>query len=229
MLWPVLEVLVDLDYINHMYKNFIYCHFIPLLLTIGCGSSVSKNESDYIPLENGFGCLLQSKEIYPMHKAAMAGLVYSNTNGNKFAVWSCIDGVFEVQITNNIAVFVGGKTEESISANQKMGQRLIAFEAPYGPPLDITDEVLENYCSKNNCAITNIVKNSFTSLTKTNDLIKIEFVIIKNGLRGKGSVDADGGTEIISWRNIEAIMADVKKNGKLKKEKQSGIEYLQKE
>ena len=95
--------------------------------------------------------------------------------------------------------------------------------------MDITDQVLQKYCAETGVAFTNVIKDSFVCLTKTNGLLQIGFGILKRNERGPGDITAHDATMTISWHDIEAIMADVKKNGKLKKEKWSGTEYLQKD
>lgn len=95
--------------------------------------------------------------------------------------------------------------------------------------MDITRQIYADYCAKTSVKMTNIIQNSFAGVFQTNDSVRIEFSIIKIGLRGEGSVDSDDGTEIISWNDISKIVAEVRKDGKRKKEQKSGFEYLQKE
>ena len=87
---------------------------------------------------------------------------------------------------------------------------------------------MQKYCAESGVKRADIVKDSFVSLTKTNDALRIDFVILRRGLKSPDSIDDGDGIAIISWHDIEAIMQDVKKTGKLKKEKRSGTEYLQK-
>jgi hypothetical protein len=212
-----------------MKIQIILCALTTSVLFSGYASESTNN---FIPLENGFGYGQHSYESYPMHTAIWSGLQYQDSTGKKTDVWPYISAIWgpAVQITNNIVVLVGGKAEiYEIDGRERLRDRLIAFQAPSGPPLDITDQVLKKYSSESGIAFTNIVKDSFHSLLKTNGALQIDFVILKRDLRGVGSIDADGGTAIISWHDIETIMQDVKKNGKLKKEKWSGTEYLQKD
>jgi hypothetical protein len=132
-------------------------------------------------------------------------------------------------ITNNVAVLVGGKAELYEDGVERLEQRIIAFEAPVGPPLDITEQVLKKYCVETGVAITNITKDPFGALRKKDGVVEMDFAILRRNERGPGDITIHGTTLTISWHDIEAIMADVKKNGKLKKEKWSGTEYLQKE
>lgn len=200
---------------------------VPIVLS-GCDNPPEK-KYDFQPLENGFGFEGHSKETYPMHEAAWAGLVYKQSNNVSVAVWPYVMQVSEIQITNNIAVLVGGVSEIKSDGHEGLTQRLIAFEAPAGPTMDITGDVFKKYCSETSVNLTNIIKDSFATLTKTNNGLLLEFGIIKIGLRVEGSVDAEGASEVVSWDEIRGIMRDVKKNGKVKKEKWSGAEYLQKE
>jgi hypothetical protein len=108
------------------------------------------------------------------------------------------------------------------------GQAL--FKGPSGPPMDITDQILEKYYAVTVLGLTNFMKDGFASLTKTNNLIRIEFVSTKGMPGGKDFYSsAFGCHQIISWNEIDAIVQDVKQNEKLKKEKWSGTEYLQKD
>jgi hypothetical protein len=95
--------------------------------------------------------------------------------------------------------------------------------------LDITDQVLQKYCADSGVNFTNVIKDSFVALTKTNGALQILFGIIKIGERGPGSINDHDASLTISWHDVEAIMQDVKKNGKAQKEKWSGFEYLQKQ
>lgn len=205
-------------------SGFLFC------LLVGCSSGSSHRDSeDFNPLENGFGFVQHSKKTYPMHSAVWAGFVYQGSNGTRVAVWPYIDEIEKIQITNNLAVLVGGKAELYEDGRERLRQRLIAFEAPAGPPMDITDQVLQKYSAESGVELTNIIKDTFVYLTKSNAALKIDFSIINIGERGPGTKNMHHGTEMISWRDIEAIMQDIKKTGTLKKEKWSGTEYLQKE
>lgn len=209
-------------------KSNIHIVAILALISTGCGRSNSF-QNDFEPLKNHFGILSHVESTYPMHKAVSASLVYQNPNGSTVVIWPYIDAVAKIQITSNYVVLVGGKADAYKDGHERLSQRLIAFEAPSGPPMDITDDVLKKYCVKSGVAFTNIIKDSYASLIETNGLLQIDFGIIKTGLRGEGSIDAEDGAFVVSWDEIKSIMAEVKKTGKLKKEKWSGVEYFQKE
>lgn len=190
----------------------IISYSIIFFLLVGCSKSY------FLPIENGFGYGGHS-EGFPDRKT-WAGLQYRDSTGKTTDVWGYLSNTSPVvQITNNLAVFVGGVYDDG---RDRFSERLMVFEAPNGPPMDITDQILQRYCAGSGFKRTDIVKDSFASLTKTNDAVKIDFVTLKEG------TIADG-IEVISWRDIEGIMADVKKNGKLRKEKWAGFEYLRKE
>ena len=133
-----------------------------------------------------------------------------------------------VQITNNVAVLVGGIAhrypEDGV---ERLSDRLIAFEAPAGPPMDITEQVLLKYCADNGIKRANVIQDSFVSLTRTKDVLQITFGVLKED--EKGNSTAQDTTNTISWHDIETIMSNVKQTGNLKKEKWSGVEYLQKD
>jgi len=95
--------------------------------------------------------------------------------------------------------------------------------------MDITDQVLLKYYTGTSFGLTNFMWDSFVSLTKTNGSIKIEFSSDKIRAGSKNIWDPFDSTMTISWNEIDAIMQDVEQNGKLKKEKWSGTEYMQKD
>jgi hypothetical protein len=193
-----------------------------ILLFAGCDKS---NADKFLMIENGFGYGGHSQG-FPDRKT-WAGLQYQDPTGKRTDVWAYLSMASPaVQITNNLAMLVGGVYDDGM---KRFNDRLIVFEAPAGPPMDITDQVLRKYCAESDVAFTNVVNNSFTSITKTNSAVQIEFGILKRGERGLGTINIHDASMTISWHDIEAIMADVKRTGKLKKEKWSGVEYLQKE
>jgi hypothetical protein len=105
--------------------------------------------------------------------------------------------------------------------------RLIAFKGPVGPPMDITDQVLMKYYNGTDMSLTNW--SGYNSLDKTNGSILITFGSAKIRPGSKNIWDGFDCFQTISWNEIDAIMQDVKQNGKLKMEKWSGTEYLQKD
>ena len=133
-------------------------------------------------------------------------------------------------VNNDTAVLIGGKAALYPDGNERLTERLIAFNGPTGPSMDITDQVLMKYYAGTGMGLTNFMWGSLGSLTKTNNLIQIPFGSSKGMPGSKEFFPTAFDCHLtISWRDIEAIMADVKKNGKLKKEKWSGFEYLQKD
>ena len=196
---------------------------------VSCDRETSKKEADsFQPLANGFGFGQFSKETSPMHRAIWADFEYRDTNGVKTVVWPYIDEVASIQISNNFAVLLGDKAKTYKDGKERLAPRVIAFEAPSGPPADVTDSILQKWSLENGVPFSDVTQDGFASLTITNGSLKLEFIVWKRGLRGPDTIDVVGGTAIIAWSEIEAIIQDVKKTGKLKKEKWSGVEYLQK-
>jgi hypothetical protein len=214
-----------------MKTKIIFCGLAVLLL-VGCSKAAGTKEKDFTPIENGSGFGYVTHVSGFTDRSLSEGLLFQDSKGNRTRVWPYLQMIWgdNIQVTNNFAFFVGGIAhvykEDGV---ERLSDRLMAFEAPAGPPMDITDQVLKKYCAESSVAFTNVVKDSFVSLTKTNDALKIEFCILKRDERASGDITIHGTTNIISWRDIEAIMQDVKQNGKLKKEKRSGTEYLQKD
>lgn len=193
-----------------------------MLLIAGCDMGKSDKS---LPIENGFYYVGHSRG-FP-DRNSWIDLEYQNSTNKMTVVWACLAMANPViQITNKLAVFVGGVYDDGM---KRFGDRLIAFEAPVGPPIDITEEVLHKYCVENGVKRVDVMQDSFVSLTKTNDALRIDFVILKRGIKSPDSIDDGDGIAIIPWLDMEAIIADVKKTGKLQKEKQSGIEYLLKD
>jgi len=190
-----------------------------------------EHTSDFTPIEkgNGFGYVTHVRGF--TDRSLSAGLLYQDSSGKRVEVWPHLELIESDNpvITNNFALLVGGKAELYKDGNERLRERLIAFEAPSGPPLDITDQVLQKYCEESGVDFTNVTKDSFVCLIKTNGVLQIGFGILKRNERGPGDITAHDATMTISWHGIEVIMADVKQNGKLKKEKWSGTEYLQKD
>jgi len=198
------------------------------VVLVGCSKAGPGKDKDFVPLENGFGYGFHSKGSYPMHRVGWADLQYENTNGTRIVVWPYIE-VEWVQISNNIVVLLGNKAKLYGDGRERLTTRLISFEAPVGPAMDVTDQVMQNWCMKSGIQFTNVMQDSYVDLEKTNGALRLDFVIIQRGLRGPATIDTADGAAIISWENVKSIMKDVKKDGKLEKERWSGIEYLQKE
>lgn len=196
----------------------IFCGLIAICL-VGC----DKGKSDkFVTIENGFGYGGHS-EGFP-DKKSWAGLQYRDQSGKTINVWGYLSMASPaVQITNNLAIILGGVYDDK---NNVFHDRLLAYEAPNGPPIDLTSQIWEEYSKEHGVALSNIVKDSFVALTKTNDALRIDFVILRRGLRSLDSIDDGDGVAIIPWVKINFLMQDVKKNGKLKVEKWSGMKYL---
>ncbi len=210
-----------------MKTRIILCGFIASLFA-GCAV---EHTSDFTPIENGSGFGYVTHVRGFTDRSLSTGLLYQDSSGKRTMVWPHLELINgdNPAITNNIAVLVGGNAELYDDGRERLRDRLIAFEAPTGPPLDITDQVLQKYCADSGVNFTNVIKDSFVALTKTNGALQILFGIIKIGERGPGSINDHDASLTISWHDVEAIMQDVKKNGKAQKEKWSGFEYLQKQ
>jgi hypothetical protein len=151
-------------------------------------------------------------------------------DGSATVVWPSLQIVQgnNMVVNNDEVVLIGGKAAMYNDGIERLTARWIAFKGSDGPPMDITDQILMKYYTGNGMGLTNFMWDSIGSLVKTNDAIQVEFGSSK-GMPGDKNFYSSAFScyLIISWHDIEAIMADVKKNGKLKKEKWSGFEYLQ--
>jgi len=209
-----------------MKTRIILCGLVAGLF-VGCAS---KWTSKFTPIQDGFGYITHVKGV--VDQSLSASFCYQDTNGTTTVIWpslSIINGDNPI-IANKIAFLVGGKAALYPDGNERLTARLIAFEGPAGPPMDITDQLLLKYYAGTGMGLTNFMWDSFVSLTKTNNSIRIEFVSTK-GMPGSNDFirTAFGCHLTITWNEIDAIIQDVKQNGKLKKEKWSGFEYLQKD
>lgn len=202
----------------------IYCALATSL--VGCAG---EKTSDFKPIENGFGYISHVRGF--TDRSLSAGLWYRDSDGKQTVVWPHLKLINSDNpiIKNKIAILVGDKAELYSDGVERLMQKLIAFEAPSGPPMDITGQIFHKYCAESSVNITNILNDSFVSLVKTSDGLHIFFGVLSRNVRGPGDYMAEDASVTISWHDIEAIMADVKKTGKVKKEKWSGMEYLQKD
>ena len=194
---------------------------------VGCNKGdVQSNQ--FIPLEGGFGYIAKAQGADG--KAIKQGLWYTDSNHNQVSVWPHLQLVWgnNIQINSNLAIFVGGVATTYDDGRERLSDRLIAFKAPNGPPIDVTDRILEKYCLENGIERTNVINDSFSSLETTNGLLFIEFGIIKRDERGPGSINAYGATDMVSWSELDNFVENAKQKGEWKTEKWSGVRYLTK-
>jgi hypothetical protein len=130
-----------------------------------------------------------------------------------------------VIVSNDTALLVGGKATLFPDGKERLTARLIAYKGPSGPPMDITDQVLEKYYAGTGMGLTNFLWDSFHSLSTTNEHVQIIFC----SFRRNWLQDGFDCTLSTSWRGLDEIIEEVGKTGKMKREKWSGFEYLQKE
>ena len=133
-------------------------------------------------------------------------------------------------VHDDTALLVGGKAALYNDGQERLTSRWIAFKGPTGPPMDITDQMLLKYYAGTGLGLTNFMWDTIGQLIETNSLIRAEFGSSK-GMPGDRDFYSSAFScyLTISWDEIDAIMQDVKQNGKPKKEKWSGFEYFQKE
>lgn len=208
-----------------MKAYIIVCWLAASLLT-GCAS---EKTGDFRPIEGRFGYVTHISGV--VDRSLSSSLCYLGTNGNAIVVWPSLLIISgnNIVITNDTAVLVGGKAVMYKDGIERLTARLMGFKGPGGPPIDITDQVLMKYYIGKGMSLTNFMWDSFVSLTKTNDSIKILFGSRELRTGSKDVWDLVGSTAIISWHDVEAIMQDIKRNGKFKKDKLSGVEFMQKE
>jgi len=128
-----------------------------------------------------------------------------------------------IQITNGLALLVGGVADVYDDGRERLRQRLIAFKAPSGPPLDVTDQILLRYSAASGVPMKNMIADSFVWLTQSNDAVTITFSVVDSSNRAAGADAA------VPWKVLEGITADVGTNGTWKTEKWSGVRYMRKD
>ena len=198
-----------------------------LSLIAACSRAGGPQQGTFTPLTNGFGYVATVHGF--TDRSLTAGLWYKDPAGKLIRVWpylDLLDGSSENPVTEgNIALLVGGKSELYDDGVERLTKRLIAFEAPGGPPLDVTDQIFARWCATNGLTLTNILKDGIAALNSTNDGARIEFVTIK---KFPDKTDVNGRVAVVSWAELKSIIADLKSNGKTNVEASSGIQYLQK-
>ena len=109
------------------------------LLLSGCGKSAASKNSDFAPLQNGFCYVTHVHGI--TDPSLTTGLWYRCSDGKAIQVWPQLQLVWgdNLQITNNLILFVGGITSISKDGQERLTDRLMTFRAPAGPPIEITD------------------------------------------------------------------------------------------
>ena len=207
----------------------LYLMLVFDMLLLGCSDNSRHPQSQFTPLENGFGFMSHSVDTYPMHKATWGDLVYRQAGGSNIIVWPYLFPIPGIEVHSNVVILIGGRAEPHRDGSERLAKRITAFTAPNGPRLDITEDVLDRYCRESNLTSTNIMKDSLVGITQTNDVLRIDFVILKFGLHGEGSINDADGIEFISWPEVQVIMDAVKAKGSVKREKWSGFEYLERE
>jgi hypothetical protein len=208
-----------------MRYQILVCGLIACLFA-GCAG---KPPGQFIPISGNFGYVGHVSGA--MDRSLREGLCYRAAGGNATVVWIYLQMVAgnNIVCSNDTAVFVGGISSLYKDGNERLSDRLMAFKGPSGPPMDITDQVLMRYYTGTGMSLTNFMRDSFNTLTITNGSVRILFASDKLRAGTKDIWDPFDSVVTLSWQDIEAIMADTQANGKLKKEKWSGVEYLRNE
>jgi len=193
-----------------------------ILSFTGCGS-ISNSE----PLSGGYEEVTYTRNSLSEPSAHQITLQYRDSNGVRVMIWPSETGAV---IHNDVAVFVAEKTSETPNPDNRRAttERLFAVRAP-NLPLDITDQVLQQYCTETGLAFTNFVKDSFASLNKTDNALEIPFGILSRGERGPGTINIHGTTMTLSWHDIKAIMQDVSATGTIRKDRVWHTSYIEKD
>ena len=116
--------------------------YVTLLFLVGYDKG-GKDSDEFRPLENGFGYGVHTKGF--TDKTLRADLQYRDSNGTRTVVWPQLQMIAgnNIVIMSNTAVLVGGRAELYDDGVGRLRDRLFAFQAPAGPPMDITDQVFE--------------------------------------------------------------------------------------
>lgn len=193
-------------------------------LLVGCAG---KKTSKFISVEGRFGYVGHVRGF--TDRSLTTSFCYQDPNGNVIGVWPYLQMVWgnNMVISNDTAVFIGGVAMLFKDGRERLDDRLMAFRGPAGPPLDITEQVFQKYYAGTGLGMTNFC--GFNTIIKTNGSIWILFGSSRIRPGSKNIWDPFDCEMTVAWNEISAIMQDVKENGKFKKEKWSGFEYLQKD
>jgi hypothetical protein len=194
---------------------------LPLVLI--CPSCQTQPTTKSISVGGGF--IVQGHSYGSSEKGAWTGLRYQN-QGKEKVVWPYLGPAWGAafQLNQNTAVLIGGIAAPYADGRERLTERLLAFEAPNGPTVDITDQVFIPWCNRNGFSITNVVRDGFHSVVNTNGLLQIIFLVTENNL---ARTRVMGTNLFIAWSEIGNIIADAKSKGHMVKEKWSGVEYLE--
>jgi hypothetical protein len=201
-----------------------------LLLLSGCGGEETVT---FTPLQGGFGYATHTRGY--IDKTIYCDLEFQDVSGKRTPVWPNLMIVWgnNIQIHNDLAVFIGGHRYWYPRGNAGEGEwgltkRLMAFKGPAGRPLDITDEIVKHWRTENPAERekAEIIRDGFVGLRSTDDALLADFpYLTKEG----GRIKDHDGLATVTWQELEAIAADVGKNGTVHKEKGTDTEYLQKD
>jgi hypothetical protein len=206
--------------------NKLVCHFLLAILCVsltGC-----RSVSSYEPLGSGYIWVTHTQNSISEPSASQFELQYSPGKGKWWKkVWPDLypSGIV---IKDQVAVFVGNKASKRSRFYEPWPteSRLFAVKAPE-MPMDITDQVFQQYCEKTGLAFTNIVKDGIGSLKKTDDAVEMDFIILSRGERGPGTINSYGTTMMIYWNQLSDIMREVKEKGVVRKDLRWGTKYLE--
>lgn len=199
---------------------------IAAMLFCGCAA---KPNSKFIPVEGKYGDVAQANGFD--EPTVSMGFYQNETNGTPKLDWPFLmqaRGGHNLVVNKDTVVIIGGMSRHDPDGIDRLTGRLLAFDDSAGPALDITDDVLLRYYLPKQMGLTNFVDDSLLELVNTNDSLHIEFVSSR-GTAGHADYirTAFGSNVDVPWNEVEMIMADVRRNGALKRERASGREYLE--
>jgi hypothetical protein len=183
------------------------------------GSAIAAN-GNFTPLENGYEYILRRDGL--IHVSAWAELRYRSSSGKTSTVWPYVMQTESITITNKVAAFIGRKAipDDREPKREVLVNRVIAIEAP-GPALDISDQILKLWCMEKGSDLPVALKTfNVVSLRRVASGIEVDFIV---AIERKPT----GITFRLKWKELLDAMKEVTAKGKRKKEKWSGIEYLQ--
>ena len=190
------------------------CGILLLVLAFAFVADLFSSVDRYFYLDNGFVC---SEHARRLHTAPVrwVTLEYHPPTGPAMVVWPSVSRAWEktIQISNHTAVLVGYSPETR--SNSPPG-RLIGFEAPAGPPTDISEQVLRKWCGQQGVEPASIVEVSFGSIARANDVLLIEFRARKKTAEAPRSRGAITATVVVPWKELAALIEEVQKGVKPK-------------
>ena len=204
-----------------LIKNPII-HFSLAILCAGLAGCMTPNP--VVPLGSGYEEKGHANRSSSDPADTRVSFQYRAPDGKITLIWPDLYGIGEV-IKGDVAIFVGDKAYLSPDADTPRGTkpRLFAVQSP-ALPLDITDEVLQQWSKKSGKDFEKAL-DRFSTVTpeeKNGQLeLQLEFWTQEKDWPDKTTLQLD-------WKQVFDIMREVKEKGILRKDPRWDTPYIEK-